>query len=206
MDFLSDNFAFAVFIVIAVVLQIVRLFVRKAQRRGREERPQTAAYREEPAEERPRTGVYREAAHNGYGEYGEDEEEGDGEFSAWNLSVDDEAESPAPVSPPAAPRPVSFSAPFSAPASGLFSAPLPEASPFPALSAASVPVTENREPEKPFSPIPESGPPIDGGDQYRGRGKGRPGRSAGFPANLDYLSPLKRAVVLAEILGAPKGV
>ena len=30
------------------------------------------------------------------------------------------------------------------------------------------------------------------------------GRAAGFPASLDRLSPLKRAVVLAEILGPPK--
>jgi len=29
--------------------------------------------------------------------------------------------------------------------------------------------------------------------------------AAAFPANLDYLSPLRRAVVLAEVLGPPKG-
>jgi hypothetical protein len=28
----------------------------------------------------------------------------------------------------------------------------------------------------------------------------------GFPDNLEYLPPLKRAVVLTEILGAPKGL
>ncbi len=30
--------------------------------------------------------------------------------------------------------------------------------------------------------------------------------AAAFPANLDYLSPLRRAVVLAEVLGPPKGL
>jgi hypothetical protein len=30
--------------------------------------------------------------------------------------------------------------------------------------------------------------------------------AAGFPASLDYLSPLRRAVVLAEVLGPPKGL
>jgi hypothetical protein len=67
---------------------------------------------------------------------------------------------------------------------------------------------EKREPAVPFfSPVPEAGPSIEdrrkveSGDRSRGRAK----RAAGFPEKLDYLSPLKRAVVLAEILGAPKG-
>ena len=182
MDFISDNLGFAVFIVIAIVLQIGRLVIRNAEKRRREAR-------EEPAEfsgrERPGTAVYDKY------------EDDDGEFSAWDLSVDDEAE---PVVPAAAPRPVSvsFPAPLSAPASG----------PFPALNAASALGTENREPERPsFPSMPEAGSSIKAQrkGQSRDRNKGQAKRAAGFPEKLDYLPPLKRAVVLAEILGAPKG-
>ncbi|MDR2617489.1 MAG: hypothetical protein LBC62_01345 [Treponema sp.] len=34
----------------------------------------------------------------------------------------------------------------------------------------------------------------------------KPEQTRGFPYNLDYLAPLKRGVVLSEILGPPKGL
>jgi hypothetical protein len=194
MDFLSDNFVFAVFIVLAIALQIGRLFIRKAQRRRREDRGEAEEGRMEAPADKDKD-KYEE-----YERYEEDEDE-DGAFSAWNLSVDDET---VPVIPPpaAAPRPVSV--PFSAP----LSVPVPEASPFPALIADSALGAERREPAAPFfSPVPEAGPLAE--DRRKGesggRSRDRAKRSAGFPEKLDYLPPLKRAVVLAELLGAPKG-
>jgi hypothetical protein len=168
MDFLSDNFTFVIFIVIAIVVQIGRLFIRNAGRRKREERG-------EPVEERPEAAVYDRR------EYEEDEA-----FSAWNLSIDDENVPAVPVPPAAAPRPVS----------------VPLSAPFPA------PAAEKREPAGPLFPAaPEAGPPVTDrrGGQSGRRNKGRTKKGAGFPEKLDYLPPLKRAVVLAEILGAPKG-
>jgi hypothetical protein len=186
MDFISDNLIFAVFIVIAIVFQIGRLLVKNTERRKREER------RERP-EERQEAGVY-----NGYEDDAEDGDEDadtdEGEaFSAWALSVDDE--SALPVSPP--------------PAAVPFSAPLPDPSPFPALIADSALGAEKYGAEGLFPLfMPEAEPSIDG----KGRGKARSNAglkriavSAGFPGKLDYLPPLKQAVVLAEILGPPKG-
>ncbi|MDR2784914.1 MAG: hypothetical protein LBB83_03255 [Treponema sp.] len=196
MDFLSDNFAFAIFIVIAIVLQIGRLFIKGAERRRREERGERA---ETPAKELP------EAAAYGADKYENGNEDDGGAFSAWNLSVDDETSSAFPASPHpasphpvAAPRPVSVS--FPAPVSGSF--------PFPALLADSAPGAESREPGRPLFPsVPEAGSPSKDrrGGRSGGRSKGRTKRAAGFPEKLDYLPPLKRAVVLAEILGTPRG-
>jgi hypothetical protein len=157
MDFVSDNLIFIVFIVIALVSQIGRLFVRKAERRKRKDGAGAAAY-------------------NAYEDDVEDGDAGEGGvFSAWALSVDAEANVPAvavPVSPAALPF-------FVQP-----SAPVPGPSPFPALGADSEATAR------------ETGPSV----SVRNRA-----RSAAFPEKLDYLPPLKRAVVLAEIFGPPKG-
>ncbi|MDR1352143.1 MAG: hypothetical protein LBK05_02580 [Treponema sp.] len=203
MDSILENLPYAVIIGIAIAVQIARLFIGKSgkRRRGRaEERPETAVYREQPPE-RLEAAAYRD--------YGEDEDEA---FSAWNLSVDDDEKPAAPALPAqtAAPRPVSvpFSAPLSAPDSGFFPAlpSAPDSGPFSTLAAAPASGAENPEPERPYFPAPESGLPPGGGAQYAGRGKARLAGRAGFPERLDYLPPLKRAVVLAEILGRPKGL
>jgi hypothetical protein len=197
MEFLSDNLIFIAFAVIAVVSQIGRLLVKNAERRRREDRG-------ERTEERQEAAVY-----GGY-EYGkdaEDEDEDAGEdegeaFSAWSLSVDDEPAAALPVSPLpfAAPRPAV--ALFSAP----LPAPLPDPSPFPALIADSAVGAEKNGAEGLFPPsLPNSGPSIDGNGRVKARSSAGLKRSAGFPGKLEYLSPLKRAVVLAEILGPPKG-
>jgi hypothetical protein len=194
MDFISENLIFAVFIAIAIVSQIGRLLIRRAEKRKREEH-------RERAEERREAAVY-----SGY-EAGEDAEDEDGDadeaFSAWALSVDDEAGSAVRVSPPpaAVPRPVAV--PFSAPLSAASSS-------FPFLIANSALGAEKHGAERPIPPsVPEEGGPLIYGN---GRGKARSNAglkrsavSAGFPGKLDYLPPLKRAVVLAEILGPPKG-
>jgi hypothetical protein len=185
MDFLSDNFVFAVFVILAIALQIGRLFIRKAERQRREERGERAEARmEAPAG----AGKYEEYGEDD-DEYGVDDEDEEA-FSAWNLSVDDEAAPVIPPPPPAAaPRPV------------------PESSLFPALIADAALTEEKREPAGPlFPPVPVAGPSAK--DRRKGesggRGNGRAKRG-GFPERLDYLPPLKRAVVLAELLGAPKG-
>ena len=186
MDFISDNLVLAVFIAIAIVSQIGRLLIRRVEKRKREEHRERAGERQEAA-------VY-----SGY-EAGEDEDEdADEAFSAWALSVDDEAGSAVPVT---APRPVavSFSAPLSA-----------DSSSFPSLIADSALGAEKYGAEGPFPPsVPEeAGPLIDGkglGKARSNAGLKRSAVSAGFPEKLDYLPPLKRAVVLAEILGPPKG-
>jgi hypothetical protein len=188
MDFIFDNLIFVILIAVTVVSQIGRLLIRRAEKRKREERG-------ERAEDR------RAAAVRGvYGEYegGEEDEGEDGAFSAWNLSVEDEGAGAAlavPVSPfPAtAPRPVAV--PFSAP----FSAPFP--APYPVLAAGPALGAEKHGPEGFSPPAPEPGALVGG----NGRPGGRVKRRAGFPGKLDYLPPLKRAVVLAEILGPPKG-
>ncbi|MDR1128462.1 MAG: hypothetical protein LBL20_04045 [Treponema sp.] len=206
MDSILENLPYAVIIGIAIVIQIARLFIGKSgkrqQQRGRaEERPEAAVYREPPPE-RLEASAYRD--------YGEDED-GDEAFSAWNLSVDDEPEqaAPAPPAPAVAPRPVSvpFSTPLFVPDSGSFPdlPSAPSSGPFPGLSAGLPSGAENLEPG-PYFPAPESGLSPGGGAQYAGQGRARPARRAGFPERLDYLPPLKRAVVLAEILGRPKGL
>jgi hypothetical protein len=195
MDFLSDNLVFGVFIVIAIALQIGRLFIGRARERKRRERGSQAGGRPAPA-------VYRERYENDENK-DEDEDEAENEgggFSAWDLSVEDEAgggeRTAAPAAAPfpaAAPRPLSaaFPDPFPAPAV----APL-----FPALAAgpawgAERPETDGLSPAS----APGAGASIE--SRAGGRGKGR----AGFPEKLGRLPPLQRAVVLAEILGRPRG-
>jgi hypothetical protein len=188
MDFLSNNLIFAVFIGIAIVSQIGRLLIRRAEKRKR-------------GESRERTEERQEAAVQSSYEYGEDAEDEDEAFSAWALSVDDESALPAaalPVSPAAVP----FSTPLSVPLSA--------SSSFPALIANSALGAEKYGAEGPFPPSApeEAGPSIDGNGRGKTRsnaGLKRSAVSAGFPEKLDYLPPLKRAVVLAEILGPPKG-
>jgi hypothetical protein len=195
MDFLSDNLIFVGFIVIAIVFRIARQLVRKAERRKREER----------AEDQPETTVGGEMEYKHEAEKDEDDDEA---FSAWALSVDDNNNDDA-----AAALPVSPAAPVPA-VVPLFAQSLtavPASSSFPALIEDSALDVEKYRSEAafPFSAQEsESSINVRSGSQSRGRNRNR-GRSvvsAAFPGKLDYLPPLKRAVVLADILGPPKGL
>jgi hypothetical protein len=68
----------------------------------------------------------------------------------------------------------------------------------PAGDGASSPVDAG-----PMAPLPPPPPRSMDGAKQAPKSSARP--AAAFPANLDYLSPLRRAVVLAEVLGPPKG-
>ncbi|MDR1410953.1 MAG: hypothetical protein LBI91_01965 [Spirochaetaceae bacterium] len=225
MDFLSDNLVYVVFVVIAITLQIGRLFIRRAGERKKQERREEG---EGQFERPPDPAFYRGRDYReGESEGGEDG--GDGEFSAWNLSVDDE---PAPAVPaPPAPAAAKYSvaaplsdpvpAPFSAPLFAPVSAPARDSSPFPGIAAGAVsgfaagagtrgaggifPPSVSSMPEAGAS-VNNNGRSGDPGNARSGPGFKRGAVSAGFPERLGYLPPLKRAVVLAEILGTPKGL
>jgi hypothetical protein len=156
-DFIFDNLIFAVFLVAAVAIQIIRLAARNTNRRRRAGQPEEQAREAAPG---PFAPDYDE-------EYERGAEEDGGAFSAWDLPVSDEPEFPVP-------------APGPAPAPLLFPVPVP------AAGAA----------YGPEAALPA--PPPRPRKAAEGAGK--------FPGSLNYLPPLKRAVVLAEILGAPKGL